>query len=155
MDLFPVDRAAARVEVNLGELLHTVTLPQVSTRPEEQDNRQSKVGLEKSLCIVHTTSGRCDGREELRNQRNADKCKTNPRASHTEDVLEWNFIESAAVCFPSGPEANVCLFEVSVILAADHEALTTQIEPQVNKAARPDKARSQLKTILPVDARTT
>lgn len=112
--------------------------------------------MEESLCVIDTAASRGNGGKELRNQRNADKGKTNPRTSNTEDVLEWDIVERAPVCLPRGAEADVCLAKVNYCSCCKSiKRLTTQIEPQVNSAARPERARSQLKTMLPVDARTT
>ena len=48
----PVDRAAARVDINLAHLEESRSFPEVSAHPEEQDDGQGEVDLEETFSVV-------------------------------------------------------------------------------------------------------
>jgi hypothetical protein len=97
------------IQINLTQLLNTLSLPQVPTSPKEQHDRQRKVRLEEALSIINAAAGGRDGGEELRDQRDDDEHQTDPGAGDAENMLERDVIERAAVGTPGGAEAYVRL----------------------------------------------
>lgn len=52
MVLFPVDHAAAGVNVDLSEGEPAFAFPEIPTGPEEEDDGEGEVGFEESLGVV-------------------------------------------------------------------------------------------------------
>jgi len=65
VDLVPRKLAAARVEVDLGELEPAAALPEESSNPKEDDDWQGKVGVEKGLGRGHVRANWGDRNVEL------------------------------------------------------------------------------------------
>ncbi len=156
MDPLPIMLAHASVEIDLVKLQEALSLPQISDSPEQQYHREGEVSLEEVLCGAKLAGeGRSDGYEELSGQRNEDECQSDIGTCHTKDVLEGNVVERSALSMPCLSEADVSLGRVRCVIRLKLEVRTRQMEPHVKRAARPDNARSQSKTILPLEAMTT
>lgn len=65
VDGIPVELAAARVDVDLVKAEPAGALPEEAADPEEDDNGESEVRLEKALGIVDAAFRRSDGYEKL------------------------------------------------------------------------------------------
>lgn len=65
VDLVPRELAAARVDVDVGNLDPALALPDVAADVEEDDDGQRQVLLEEALGVVDAAGSRGDGGEEL------------------------------------------------------------------------------------------
>lgn len=149
---------AASIQIDLGEFQEALTLPEIAASPEEQHHRKREVRLEEVLGgtqVVGEWWSNSD--EELGSQSDEDEDDSKPGTPNSADGLEGNFIESATLSGPCLSEANVCLARWLERLwnRSSCSVLTMQIDPHVKRAARPDSARSQSKTVLPFEAKTT
>lgn len=109
IDHFPVKLTTSSIDINLVESEPTLSLPGVSSDPENEDDRNSEPSLEELLSGGELTAllwwG--NGVEESGNQDEEAKGKTDPRSSDTKDGLVWNLIKSAAVVSPCASESDV------------------------------------------------
>lgn len=118
IDCLPVMLTTAGVEVDLVDADEALSLPDVPNGPEEEDDRERKIGLEEALGVVQVArEWRSNGHEELRCQCNENEEETDIRSGDTEDRLERNFVESAALVLPCLSESDMCLFIMLEILS--------------------------------------
>lgn len=155
-NFLPVVLAETSVQINLVKLEPAGVLPEVATNPEEKDDGNGKHGLEEVLSSTGTAlPGRSDGSEGLGSENDEAEEETHPRAPNSTGSLEGNVVQGATLKLPGGSEANVglkCVRERKrQRRRLEH---TKQMEPQVKRAARPERARSQSKTTPPEEART-
>ena len=65
-DRIPVNFTTAAVDVDLGQLQPSSLFPEVSTDPEENDDKKGKIRLEEALGIVDASPERPDGSVKLK-----------------------------------------------------------------------------------------
>jgi len=65
VDLIPVDLATAGVDIDLLGAEPASALPEEATNPEDDDDRESQVGLEEALGIVVAATNGADSDVEL------------------------------------------------------------------------------------------
>lgn len=65
VDLLPVDRPAARIDVDLVNAEPPLAFPEVAAGPEEEDHRESEVYLEETFGVVEAAVDGADCDEEL------------------------------------------------------------------------------------------
>ena len=109
LERFPVEFAAATVDVDLAELEEAglgagvgLLLPEVSADVEEYDDEGGEVGVEEVV-----RGHRSDGDVELGDEHEDDEDESDPRAVHTKDSLEGELVSGVAVILPGGAEADV------------------------------------------------
>ena len=100
----------AGIEVDVGDADESLSLPDVADDPEEEDDREGEVGLEEALGIVQVAcEWRSNGHEELRSQCDENEEETDPGSGDTEDGVERDVVEGAALVLPCGSESDVSL----------------------------------------------
>lgn len=65
IDLIPVQFAAADVHIDIPHVQPALSLPSVAAGPEEENDGERKVRLEKALYVVEAAAWRANGDKEL------------------------------------------------------------------------------------------
>lgn len=159
--LLGVPASSTSVKVNGADCLESLSLPEVSAEPEEQDDWEGEVCLKETFGGVNTSSEGPDGNVELGNQDEDNHANTDPRTNNTESSLEGDFINRVTLVGP-------CLTETDMSSAdgtPSEEGSQSIGRARVSKlsiykcdsrgAAYPDKARSQSKITGPEEAKLT
>jgi hypothetical protein len=146
------------IKIDLVECEPLGSLPDVTNDPEHNNNGDSEASHEKvsGIAIAFLACG-ADGGKKLATKNGEAKGKTEPRAPDTSSSPERDLLKTTTLTLPCPAETDMGLgIWVSMIVQfkVGGSSLTKQIEPQVNRAARAETARSQLNTRLPEDAST-
>ena len=122
VDHFPVDLAAAGVDVDLREGLPGGALPGPADDVEDQDDEEGEVGLEEFFGLErvdggveleegHVSDGADMGEVHdeayLSDEDNYDKAQSDPGSGHAEDGGEGDLVDGVAVVLPGVPESDV------------------------------------------------
>ena len=108
IDCIPIMLPAPSIKIDLIQLQRTLSPHKIPNSPEEQHDRQRKIGLEEVLGIAQLArEGRADGHVELGGERDEDEEETEPGAVDAANGFEGDFVEGAAAVGPGRAEADV------------------------------------------------